>query len=57
MEIDQAPSITKTIKKKKPLPRSYYQAMKKSIRRQAKAVGCEGMEEDIKKLDAILAEL
>ena len=36
MEVDQAPVITKTIKKRKPLPRSYYQAMKKSLRRQAK---------------------
>ena len=32
MEVDQV-TVTKTIKKKKPLPRTYYQAMKKTLRR------------------------
>ena len=32
MEVDQV-KVTKTIKKKKPLPRTYYQAMKKTLRR------------------------
>ena len=57
MEVDQAPAMTKLIKKRKPLPRSYYQALKKSTRRQAKAGGNSGLKEDISKLDAILAEL
>ena len=57
MDVDQAPVITKTIKKRKPLPRSYYQALKKSMRRQAKAEGAQGMKDSIDKLDEMLAEL
>lgn len=32
MEVDHV-AVTKTIKKKKPLPKTYYQAMKKTLRR------------------------
>ena len=56
MEVDHT-TVTKLIKKKKPLPRSYYQALKKSARRQAKAAGCAGMKLEIDKLDDIIAEL
>ena len=57
MDIDQVPVVTKQIKKRKPLPRSYYQALKKTLRRQAKTAGAEGLKTDIAKLDAILAEM
>ena len=37
MDVDATPQMTKAItKRKKPLPRTYYEAMKKSLRRQAK---------------------
>ena len=50
MDIDM--TATKQIQKKKPLPRSYYQALKKSIRRKIK----DGNLPDIAKLDAMLAD-
>jgi hypothetical protein len=52
MDVDQV-KVTKTIKKKKPLPRTYYQAMKKTLRRQAK----NGFTPNIAQLDAMLAEM
>ena len=52
MEVDQKMNVaaTKTITKKKPLPRSYYEALKKSLRRRIK----DGNLPDISKLDAML---
>ena len=51
MEVDTQPAVTKLIHKKKPLPRSYYQALKKNLRRKVKS----GMMPDIAKLDKLLA--
>ena len=53
MDVDATVGATKSIKKKKPLPRSYYQAMKKNLRRQAKS----GILPNIAQLDELLAKM
>ena len=50
MEVDM--KITKSIKKKKPMSRSYYQALKKNLRRSIK----DGRMPDMSKLDQELAK-
>jgi hypothetical protein len=52
MEVDAVP-VTKTIAKKKPLPRSYYQALKKTLRRHTKC----GTLPNIAQIDNLLAEM
>ena len=50
MEVDM--TATRQIQKKKPLSRSYYQSLKKTLRRKIK----DGIMPDMAQLDAMLAE-